>query len=146
MHHYQHSKNLLHHKFILKIQQILGSHELQDMATPKISSQLLICINLYQHAKNQLIPSAHWDTVNFRVQRTDWPHPFLFMPKHKISNQHLLFVNFYQHAKNEAVIDFFWKNSWCKNPTSDWLRAFWPVSLEEHFSWHRIFAGTLQIT
>ena len=136
MHHYQHSKNLLHHKFILKIQQILGSHELQDMATPKISSQLLICINLYQHAKNQLIPSAHWDTVNFRVQRTDWPHPFLFMPKHKISNQHLLFVNFYQHAKNEAVIDLFWKNSWCKNSNlSGW----------EHFGlclWKNIFPDT----
>ena len=136
MHHYQHSKNLLHHKFILKIQQILGSHELQDTATPKISSQLLICINLYQHAKNQLIPSAHWDTVNFRVQRTDWPHPFLFMPKHKISNQHLLFVNFYQHAKNEAVIDLFWKNSWCKNSNL----IGW-----EHFGlclWKNIFPDT----
>ena len=106
----------------------------KTMATPKIFNQLLICINLYQHAKNQLIASVHWDTVNFRVQRTDWPHSFLFMPKHKISNQHLLFVNFYQHAKNEAVIDLFWKNSWCKNPTSDWLRAFWPISQEEHFS------------
>ena len=36
------------------------------MPTPKISNHLLICVNLYQHAKNQLIPSIHsWDTFKF---------------------------------------------------------------------------------
>ena len=135
LHHYQHSKNLIH-KFILKIQQILGSHELKghgnflsrspknhwinflpfwicismqkisysiysflrlpitrlvttisDHAHPKIFNHLLICMNLYQHAKNQLIPKVHsWDTINFRVQRPNWPHLFLTMPNQKIFN------------------------------------------------------------
>ena len=67
-------------------------------------------MNLYQHAKNQLIPSAHsWDTVNFKVQRPDWSHPFLSMPNQKIFHQLLIFVNLYQEAKNH------------------WLRAFWPT-------------------
>ena len=40
--------------------------------TPKIFYHLLLCVNLCQHAKNQLIPSVHsWDTVNFRVHRSD---------------------------------------------------------------------------
>ena len=44
------------------------------MSTPKIFNQLLICMNLYQHAKNQLDPSVHsYDTVNFRIQRPEWP-------------------------------------------------------------------------
>ena len=35
----------------------------------KVSITVLICMNLFQHAQNQLIPSAH--TVNFRVLRWD---------------------------------------------------------------------------
>ena len=61
-------------------------------------------MNLYQYAKNELISSAHAaDTVNFRVQRQDQPHPFLTIPNHKIFDQLLIFVNSYQHAKNETV-------------------------------------------
>ena len=52
----------------------------------------------------KLIPSVHsGDTVNFRVQRPDWPHLFLTMPNQKIFNQISIFVNLYQYAKNYAV-------------------------------------------
>ena len=93
-------------------------------------------MNLYQHAKNQLIPSVHSsDTVNFRVQRPDGSNPFLTMPNQKIFNQLLIFANLYQHAKNEAV------SSICSGEILDlkilqsgWLRAFWPISQEQDFS------------
>ena len=89
-----------------------------------------------QHAKNLLIPSVHSsDTINFRFQRPDWPHPFLNMPNQKIFNQLLIFMNLYQHAKNEAVsppcsgeiVDL-------KILESHWLRAFWPISQKQVFS------------
>ena len=42
------------------------------MSTPEISNNLLICMNSYQHAKNQLIQLFDsWDTVNFSIQRPD---------------------------------------------------------------------------
>ena len=41
--------------------------------------------------------------VSFRVQRPDWPYPFLTMLNQKTFNQHLIFVILHQHAKNEAV-------------------------------------------
>ena len=44
----------------------------------KISLQLLICMNLNQHAKNQLTLSVHfWYTVNFKIQKSNLPHLFL---------------------------------------------------------------------
>ena len=55
-----------------------------DYAHQKIFDQLLIFVNLYQHAKNQFIPSVHSsDTVNFKVPSHDWPHSFLTMPTPK---------------------------------------------------------------
>ena len=61
-------------------------------------------MNLHQHAKNQLIPSIYFsDAVSFRVQRPDWPHPFLTMPHQKIFNQHLNVLNLYQNVINEAA-------------------------------------------
>ena len=83
-----------------------------------------------------LIPSDHSsDTINFRFQRPDWPHPFLNMPNQEIFNQLLIFMNLYQHAKNEAVsppcsgeiVDL-------KILESHWLRAFWPISQKQVFS------------
>ena len=56
LHHYQHSNNSIH-RFILKIHQILGSHELKKrlqqfltMLIQKSLSQLFDFLNLYQHA------------------------------------------------------------------------------------------------
>ena len=54
--------------------------------------------------KKQFIPSVHsTDTVKFRVQRPDWPHPFLTMSNQKIFNRPVIFVNLYQHAKKEVL-------------------------------------------
>ena len=69
---------------------------------PKKFDQLLIFVNLYQHAKNQFIPSVHSsDTVNFKVPSHDWPHPFLTMPTPKTFK--LIFMKLYQHAKNKLI-------------------------------------------
>ena len=85
-------------------------HPFLTMFTPKIFNHLLICVKLYQHAKNQLVPSVlSWDTINFRFQRPDWPHSFLTMPHQKLFNR--LFVNLYQYAKNEAVLSICWINT-----------------------------------
>ena len=47
-------------------------HPLLTMPTPQIFKQLLICMNLYQHAKKPWITTAHSSyTVSFRVQRID---------------------------------------------------------------------------
>ena len=62
------------------------------MPTPKNFDQLLIFVNLYQHAKNQFIPSVHFsDTVSFKVPQHDWPQTFLTMLK------------LYQYAKNKLI-------------------------------------------
>ena len=57
LYHYQHSNNSIH-RFILKIHQILGSHELKKrpqqfltLLIQKSLSQLLDFLNLYQHAR-----------------------------------------------------------------------------------------------
>ena len=72
------------------------------MPTQKIFDQLLIFVNLYQHAKNQFIPSVHSsDTVSFKVPLLDWPHPFLTMPTPKTFQ--LIFMELYQHAKNKLI-------------------------------------------
>ena len=73
-----------------------------DYAHQKIFDQLLIFVNLYQHAKNQFIPSVHSsDTVNFKVPSHDWPHPFLTMPTPKTFK--LIFMKLYQYAKNKLI-------------------------------------------
>ena len=97
-----------------------------DHANPKIFKHLLICMNLYQHAKTHLIPLVQsWNTVNFVVQRPDWSYPFLTMPHQKIFNQLLIFVNFYQLAKNEAVLSTSsGEIIYIKILQSDWLRVF----------------------
>ena len=63
-------------------------HPVLTMPTPKKFNQLLIFMNLYQHAKNQFIPSVHSsDTVSFKVPSYDWPHAFLTMPSPKTFSQ-----------------------------------------------------------
>ena len=97
------------HLLILQTQSILEHHHMtgQTHFCPCQCLKfnlLLICLNLYQHARNQLIPWLYsWDRFNFRVQRPDWPYPFLTMPHQKNFNKLLIFVNLYQHAKNETV-------------------------------------------
>ena len=82
-------------------------HPFLKMPTPNIFNHVLICMNLYQHVKNQLTSSVHSsDALNFWLQRPDWPYPFLTMPYQKTFNQLLIFVNLYQHAKNKPVSSF----------------------------------------
>ena len=79
------------------------------------------------HSVHPFVHSS--DTVNFRVQRLDWPHPFLTMPNQTIFDQILIFVNLYQHVKNEAVSSISsGEKVDLKILQSDWLRAFWPIS------------------
>ena len=100
--------------FILQIQSILESCHMTSHTyfwpcqTLKFSNHLLLCRKLYQYEKTQLIPLIQsWDKVNIRVQRPDWPYPFLTKPNQKIFNQLLTFVNFYQLVKNEAVLSIY---------------------------------------
>ena len=134
------------------------------MPTQKIFDQLLSFVNLYQHAKNQFIPSVHSsDTVNFKVPSHDWPHPFLTMPTPKTFK--LIFMKLYQHAKNKliplvnSILECSNKfghinvlkmklSSVCPGEIvhleileSDWLGRFWSLSQEKDFS-QRICAGT----
>ena len=115
------------------------SHSFLTMLSPNIVIHLLICVKLYQQAKNQLVSLVlSWNKVTFRVQRPDWPHFFLIMPYQKLFNQLLIFVNFYEDemkSKNGAV------SSICSGEMLDlkilqfeWLRAFWPISQDQHFS------------
>ena len=83
-----------------------------DHAHPKIFNHLLICVKLYQHAKNQLIPSVH----TFRVQKLDWAHPFLTLPKAKNFRSTFNFCEFVSTCKKwGSFISLFWRNSWFKN-------------------------------
>ena len=92
-------------------------------------------MNLYQHPKNQLIPSIHFEIHSYVVQRLDWPYPFFTMPVQNFFDQLLIFANLHQHAKNESfslicsgeIVDL-------KILESDWLRASWSISQEQDFS------------
>ena len=56
------------------------------------------------------------------------------MPHQKLFSQLLIFLNLYQHAKNEAVsLICYGKMLDLKILQSEWLRAFWPISQEQHF-------------
>ena len=96
--------------------------------TQKSLNQLLAFLNLYQHAKNEFIPSVHfWDSVNFRVSWPDWPHQFLNMTTQIIFNQLSIFVNLCQHAKNQLFHLFiFQTQSIAKSCHQTGHTHFWP--------------------
>ena len=103
------------------------------MLTPKIFNHLLICVKLYQHAKNQF--HQLFLEIQSVLESRDQIDQTSFWPCPKFCNQLLIFVNLYQHAKNEPI------SSICsgeifdlKIPQSEWLKAFWPISQEQHFS------------
>ena len=92
-------------------------------------------MNLYQHAKNQFIPSIHSSNkVNFRVFSHDWPNPFLTTPITKIFNHLLIRMKLYQPTKKSLnspsvnswdgvnfrvlrpdLLNLLWRNSLFKN-------------------------------
>ena len=73
------------------------------MPTQKMFDQLLIFVNLDQHAKNQLFYLFIPQIVNFGVPSRDWPHPDLTKPSPKIFNHLLICMNLYQHVKNLLI-------------------------------------------
>ena len=106
-------------------------HPFLTIFTPKIFNHLLICVELYQHAKNHF---HHFflEIQSILYSRDHIGHThFWTCPTKKFS---LIFVNLYQHAKNEAV------SSICSGEMldlnileSEWLRTFLPISQEQHF-------------
>ena len=85
-----------------------------EHAHPKNLNQLLSCVDFYQLAKIQLILSVHsWDSVNFRVPRPDWSHPFLTMPNKKCSINFSFLWIFCK--KWGCFINLSWRNSWLRN-------------------------------
>ena len=109
------------HKAILKIQQILGSHELNGhawflpMPTQKSSKYVLAFLNLHQHVKNQFVASIlSWDTVNFEVLWPDWPLIFDYAHP-KILWLLLNLCKFVSTWKKSGYsIDLFWRFGWLK--------------------------------
>ena len=72
------------------------------MPTQKNLDWLLIFVNLYQHAKNQFIPTVYsLETVNLKVPSHDWPHPSSTMRTPKTFK--LIFMKLYQHGKNKLI-------------------------------------------
>ena len=130
----------LSHLFIFQIQSVLESHHHTRffiLSSQNIFNYLLICVNLYQHAKNQVSPSVHsWDTQSIWSPEI-WLATAIFWPcpTKTLYEQLSIFMNLHLHAKNEAVssicsreiVDF-------KILLSDWLRVFWPISHEQDFS------------
>ena len=113
----------LFHRLILQIQSILESCQQTEracsfltMLTWKIFNHL-ICVKLYQLAKNQSTRSFHsLDVVNFRVHTRDWPCTFLTMLNLKLFDQ-LYFCEFVWTLKKcGCVIDLFRKNGWFEDP------------------------------
>ena len=116
-------KIILFHLFIFEIQSILESHDQTDhthfwqMSTHTNFDQLLICVKLYQHEKNQLIPTVHsWNTISLIVQRSDWPQPFLTMPDQKQLPSTFNFCGFVSACKKwGCFIHLFQRNGWLKH-------------------------------
>ena len=102
-------------------------HPFFTMTTQNYFNHLLICMDLYELAKNQLILSVHsWGTVNYRVLRPNRPHPFLTIPSQTFFDQLIIFVNLYLHAKKWEIVDL-------QILQSDWLRIFWPITQDKSY-------------
>ena len=81
---HQSNQKLLHSLSTLSASLSALKGHIFHKAHPKSWNWLFAFLNLYQHAKNQFIPSVHSsETANFRVRSHDWPHPFLTMPTPK---------------------------------------------------------------
>ena len=107
-------------------------------STPKSLKLLSAFLNLYEHAKNQFIPSTNsWDKVNFIVLWPGWPHPPLTMTTPEFFDQLLIYVNLCQCVKNQAIsLICSGKNGWLKNPAI-WLAE----NMSAHVSGTKIFSN-----
>ena len=105
-----------------------------DWLIPKFLNHLLICVKLYQHAKNQLVLSVlSWDT--FWSPDTRLTTLIFALASLKTFLLTFNFGEFYQNAKNKAALLICSEEMLdLKTLQSEWLRAFWPLSQERHFS------------
>ena len=108
------SSNTVDFRVPFQIQSILESHH-RSSQTHFWPWWHHSCVKLYQHAKNQFVPSVlFWDTVSFMLQRS---LSFFTMPHQKLFNQFLIYVSFVStYKKWGCFIDLFWRNAWFKNP------------------------------
>ena len=96
-------------------------HPFLTMFTPKIFNHLLICVNLYQHAKNQLIPSLRQSQL--QSPETNWPNSYFDHAQTKNVRAIFNFCEFELSSYSGKIVDL-------KILQSDWLRAFWSISQE----------------
>ena len=100
-------------------------------------------LNLYQHAKNQLIPYVHSkDIVNFSTQKPDWLNPFFDHAQPKDFRTNFNFCEFVSMCKkNETVLSISsGEKDDLKILQSNWLCLRNKISQE-----YKICAGTQQI-
>ena len=119
------------HKIILKIQQILGSHKLNlPIFWPCPPKNHWICTN------TQKISSFHLFVLEIQsiIESCD-----------QTGHTHFLSLGEFVSTckKSGNFMDLFWRYCWLEILQSDWLRIFWPIYLEQNFSW--ICTGTQQI-
>ena len=108
------------------------------LTAQKLLKQLLAFLNLYQHAKNQFIPSSRsWDTVNLlilEIQSCDQ-----IMPIQKFWST-FNFCGFVSTCKTPCYfIHLLWRYSFLFLSGKyhlyimkyEWMGAFWPISQED---------------
>ena len=98
------------HKFTVKVQKILGSHEVKDHSTvdqshPKIIEATFNFPELVQACKKISLFHLFILEIQSNLKSLDQtPHThFLTMPFQKIFDQLLIFMNLHQHAKDQFI-------------------------------------------
>ena len=97
----------LFHLFISETQSSLKSHDqtghthFLTMPTQKIFGQLLVFMNMYQHAKNQLFHLFILQIESVLEPSNQTGHTHFDHAHPKIFNHLLISMNWYQHAKNQ---------------------------------------------
>ena len=122
LYHSQHEKISPIQKLILKIQQILGYHELNRHTHFWTSPPKNHWINL------QFIPSIHsWDTVNFRILWPDWSQLFFNHAYPKMFWSIFNSCEFVSTCKKSSYFKICSGDTVKKILQSDWLRTFSPL-------------------
>ena len=102
----------------------------------KIFKKLLTFLNSHQNTKNQIIPlTGSWDTVNFRVLRSEQYTPIFDCIHLNISQSTVTFHELVSTCKKSGFFIIFSRDKVdLKILQLDWPKAFWPISLEIDFS------------
>ena len=79
--------------------------------------------------------SAHsYNTADFRVLWTTWPHPFLTTPTIKLLRQLLALLNLLQHAENQFIPSIHSWNAILESHDQTGQAHFWSCSLKNFWS------------